>query len=145
MKKIIGLIVLITLIGAGFAFAHGKDSERSNRKSKGERHQMTKTPRHSLLEIREISGIITVRNSNFHVIRSGGEDVRVILPLSAIQALKLNTGSQVSVKGIEVPAPRRGERNERIVRVFELQYDERKFLVLGNPRPGNERPGRVSR
>jgi len=167
MKKIIGFILLISLIGAGSAFAHSRESGRPNdRRSNDNRtHYHKKQPNHMhsrggkpqmmgaplFIEIREITGEIIVRERNFHVIKSEGEEIRIILPLAAIRALNITTGSEISIKGIEVQGRdmdvasraaagcrneargmRRSENDAKTIRVFELQHDGRKFMVFGN-------------
>ena len=158
MKKIIGLILLITLIGVSSVFAHSKESGRPNdRRSNDNRThyhkkqspQMMRAP--LFMEIKEITGEIVVRERNFHVIKSEGEEIRIILPLATIRALNLTTGSKISIKGVEVRGRdmevasratagcrneardmRRSEKGAKAVRVFELQYDGRKFMIFGN-------------
>ncbi|MCL2480562.1 MAG: hypothetical protein FWF38_02510 [Spirochaetaceae bacterium] len=150
MKKIIGLIVLITLIGTGFVFAHGKESGEPHKKqpnyknSKEKKHNMMKAPGSAIIEIKEISGEIVVKDNDRHIIKSGKDEIKIILSSDAIQALKLNTGSKISIKGIELPAFKQNKTDEKIIKVFELQYDGRKFLVLGKganrdkPKKGNK-------
>ena len=144
MKKIIVLILFITLTGTGFIFAHGNDFGKSHKKQpnfhkefEGKKHnKMMKAPGCSLIEIKEISGEIVVKEKDFPAIKSGKDEVKIILPPDVIEILKLNTGSKISIKGIELPVLKKNETDEKMIKVFELQYDGRKFMVLGKG-PGN--------
>ena len=146
MKKIIGLMILITLATAGFVFAEGKGSSQAkdsrkehnkkesnhNKNFKGKQHMM-RAPQFSYIEIKEISGEIVIKENDHPTIKSGNNEVKIMLSPSVIQNLKLSTGSKISVKGVEVPALKKNSTDEKIIKVFELQYDERKFLIP----PGN--------
>ena len=152
MKKIIGLIVLITLAGTGLVFAHegadkrpwppqdaGKYYKKQPNFEKNfncKRPQMGENHRYSLiesslLEIKEITGEIIVKDNEFPAIKSGENEIKIMLHPDAIKSLNLNSGSKISIKGIELPALNRDVTGGKIIKVFELQYNERKFLVLG--------------
>ncbi|MCL2294962.1 MAG: hypothetical protein FWC36_08885 [Spirochaetes bacterium] len=156
MKKIIGLMVLITLIGTTSVFAHGRESRccrdsRESRNPHGARQAHRQTNQHHtmhppgvhVIEVREITGEIIIRDNNRHIIKSGDKETRIILSSDAIQTLGLENGSVISVKGIVMPT-RRTPAAERTIRVFEVQHDGRKFLVL-NKRASIERANRVTR
>jgi len=132
MKKIIGLIVLITMLGTGFVLAHDKESGEQNKKQKikGEKHHMMKAHGPSLIEIKEISGEIIIKDNDLPLIKSGKDEIKILLFSDAIQTLKLTTGSKISIKGIELPSFKKNKTNEKIIKIFELQYDGRKFLVF---------------
>ena len=144
MKKIIGLILAITLTATGFIFAHGNDFGKPHKKQqnfhkefKGKKHnKMMKAPGCSLIEIKEISGEIVVKEKDFPAIKSENRETKIMLPPDVVETLKLNTGSKISIKGIELPAFKKSETDEKMIKVFELQYDGRKFMVF-NKGPGN--------
>ncbi len=146
MKKIIGLTVLITLACAGLIFAqqgkgfgpgqeYPKDNKHPGYNSRNfnnaERPRVQGTWGPSIIEIKEIAGEIVIKDNDFPAIKSGRDEVKIMLPADAIKALKLTTGSKISIKGFELPAPNWSITGEKIVRVFELQYEGRKFLVHG--------------
>jgi len=142
MKKIIGLIIFITLIGTNSVFAQGKESGEPNKKQpnsknyKEKKHHLMKAPKSSFIEIKEITGEIIVKENDRHIIKSGKDEVKIMLSSDVIQSLKLNTGSNISIKGVEFRAFKQKTQGENIVKVFELQYDGRKFLVLNGKKPG---------
>ena len=144
MKKIIGLILVITLTGTGFIFAHGNDSGKHHKKQ-SDFHKDFKEKKHnrmmhfggpSLIEIKELTGEIVVKEKDFSAIKSENKEIKIMLPPDVIKTLQLNTGSKISVKGIELPDFKKNETDEKIIKVFELQYDGRKFMVF-NKGPGN--------
>ena len=145
MKKIIGVIIVITLIGAGFLFADGKESRETHKKQpnfksfREKKHNMMKAPRSSFVEIREITGEIVVKENDRHIIKSGKDEVKIVLSSDVIQSLKLNTGSNISIKGIEFRALKSKTPEEKIVKVFELQYDGRRFLVLSGKKVSKDK------
>jgi hypothetical protein len=156
MKKIIGLIVLITVIGTGFAFAHDKKSGKQHyhQKEYSKKYEKyhknfkcykTNAPGFSIIEIKELSGEILLSDNTLPVIKSGNDEIKIILPRHVIQTLKLNSGSKISIKGVELPARRTEAAGEKIIKVFELQHDGRKFMVWGGHRkPGGERIRKAS-
>ena len=159
MKKIIGMIVLITLAGAGFVAAQDKESGKSkcpkrehNKKEfkheknfKGNKNHEMKGPGFSIIEIKEISGEIVVKENELPSIKSGNDEIKILLPLDAIQTLKLNTGSKISIKGIELPAFKKGETDKKVIKVFELQYEGKKFMVFGRGKADkHDKPKKIS-
>jgi hypothetical protein len=85
----------------------------------------------SISEVKEISGELVVRENEFPAIKSGKEEISVMIPYDAIDALKMKTGSKVSVKGALVPAQNWNITGEQLLRVFELEYEGKKYLVHG--------------
>ena len=144
MKKIIVLAVLIILVAAGFAAAQGYYGPgRSQDFSRGPSGRFDSDSRPyfqgrpgmggmgSISEVKEICGELVVRENEFPAIKSGKEEISVMIPYDAIDALKMKTGSKVSVKGALVPAQNWNITGEKLLRVFELEYEGKKYLVHG--------------
>ena len=158
MKKIIVLTVLIAVLAAGFVSAQGYygagpksgagGRNQDTEKTYGGPGMMGGTGFSSIAEIRELSGELVVRENDFPAIKTGKDEISVTIPADAIDALKLKTGSKITVKGIEMPARNWNITGEKLIRVFELGYDGKKYSVMGGPmggRPGMQRDGMQGR
>jgi hypothetical protein len=168
MKKTIFLAVLIIFVAAGFAAAQGyyapgrnnepgtayRRSQDSGRRPSGRVYRDARPyfqgnpgmgGMSSISETKEISGELVVKENEFPAIKSGKEEISVMIPYNAIDALKMKTGSKVSVKGAFVPAQNWNITGEKLLKVFELEYEGKKYLVHGGSagtRSGTMKGGR---
>ncbi len=147
MKKIIILAVLIAVLATGFAAAQGfrndgpgygrySENDRNNSGWFGDRNGFGMMQ--SITEVKTLSGELVIRENDFPALKTGKEEIAITLPADAIEDLKMKNGSKLTVKGIEVPAGNWSITGEKILKVFELEFEGKEYLVHG----GMGMPGR---
>ncbi len=93
----------------------------------------------AVMEIVEIKGKITLKEDSFPSIRSGKQDLDLLMQPGAIEALKLKSGDTVAVKGFKVPGPDWSVTEKSAVKVREITVNGKTYMVMGGR--GGRHPG----
>ncbi|MDX9800416.1 MAG: hypothetical protein RBT69_03655 [Spirochaetia bacterium] len=156
MKKMIVLSVLLAVLAVGFVSADARpgmrgpgnfdnsrnysgrftdegrqgrggymmDNERFGRMGSGSGVS-------SFAEIKEVSGELVLKDDDFPAIKTGKEVMEITLSEDAIEALKMTNGSKLKIKGFEVPGRNWSITGEKLFRIFEFEYEGKKYVSHG--------------
>ena len=89
----------------------------------------------AVVEIVETSGKITITENACPSVKSGKEDLDLLIGPAAVESLKLKSGDTVAVKGFKVPGPNWSVDGKSALKVMEITVNGKTYLVAG--RRGN--------
>ena len=140
MKKTLIISVLL-LSTAAFTFAEGFNRPSENGRF-GNSNNRQGIQREIVAEILEIAGKITLNENECPTIKSGKEDVDILIGPAVVEALDLKSGNTVSVNGIKVPGPNWSVDGKSAVKVREITVNGKTYLVMGGMRMNGDMDGR---
>ena len=132
MKKLFLMIAVIVLISAGTVSAQGFYGRGSDNSSDRMPPAAGFQRGPGVVEVKNITGELVINDENdFPKIRAGREELTLMMPYSAVEDLKLKTGSKISVKGFEVPDRSWSVTGEKAFKVMELGYEGKTYMLGG--------------
>ena len=135
MKKTI-IISVILLSTAGLVFGQNfqrGDFQRMGNAPAGRNAQGFGA---AVVEIVELKGKITLNEDTCSSIKSGKEDLDLLINPAAIGTLNLKSGDNIEVKGFKVPGPNWSVTEKSAVKVMELTVNGKTYMLMGG-RGGN--------
>ena len=84
-----------------------------------------------VVEIVELEGKISINANTFPSIKSGKEELDLLIGPAAVDALKLKSGDSVAVKGIKIPGPNWSVDGDTALKVREITVNGKTYLVAG--------------
>ena len=84
-----------------------------------------------VVEIVELEGKIKINENTFPSIKSGKEELDLLIGPAAVDALNLKSGDSVAVKGIKTPGPNWSVDGGTSLKVREITVNGKTYLVLG--------------
>ena len=85
----------------------------------------------AVVEIAEVSGKITINEKTYPSIKSGKEELDLLIGPAAVETLKLKSGDTAAVKGIKVPGPNWSVDAKSALKVREITVNGKTYLVTG--------------
>ncbi len=136
MKKTVIISVLLlsaaTLsFGQNFYGRQGEEYQGMNRSPARQNFMRPGSGSGGVAELVELKGKISLEENSFPSIKTGKEDLDLIIGPAAVETLKLKSGDNITVKGFKVPGPNWSVDEKSALKVREITVNDKTYLVMG--------------